>query len=682
MRCSRLTHILLVGLLPTVHGCMEHSQYRGLQDNLDRALYYYEVDRQNTPHAVSDESLNLQDHRSSRVPSPAIVDIDSQIQVLVAKEQLTPGTVPVLAKERSDALLARKKNIQDALRFLGEYVDARKEAVEAFRQRRSDALTAIEEYNEKMSQLLTSIRDVWGKAAPERPALENIFLHRKADPEMKALRGFLQDQINAIEAGDQALAEELHQKRRALQLEAQVMNNEKEALFIHMEGYDTMEQGRLQVRDRWGLNLSAEDRQTLETQAKATKDIAMTLEDLRTKKMSFQEAVAKAGPLLISEELAPDIPEIQRLISEYGPSGIRRNLTEIGASFERLVDAAKASDLPDNLKTQLIGMPEQFKAWLNKSGLDSMGQLSGLITDVNDLCGRWQDLAHQDQMALLLDTTAVLGKLRMMLSDPQFVADFTATVTGFVQAKSDVLADEVAKTLEKLGAGSEFKDLQSRLQKMREDYKKMVGLARSILDKLRPFEEASAATQITSPNALDVPVEDIRDTSMDLRRVRLAPGDEIMFRATLKEDGKEVDSTTASFRVEHLGWYADLSPSVVLVKAADLEGGDNDFQFAPALSWLHHYVPRPEEEGWYMDLARVLEPAVGLHAIFTSFDTPEDDEAIQIGLGATLSFWKSRLQFGTGINLMADSDDNGRYYFFVGTDLIGLLQTVTEGRTR
>ena len=51
----RGTWILLAGLLVILSGCTDHSQYRGVQNNLDKALYYYEVDRQNQPHAISDE---------------------------------------------------------------------------------------------------------------------------------------------------------------------------------------------------------------------------------------------------------------------------------------------------------------------------------------------------------------------------------------------------------------------------------------------------------------------------------------------------------------------------------------------------------------------------------------------------------------------------------------------------
>ena len=47
--------------------------------------------------------------------------------------------------------------------------------------------------------------------------------------------------------------------------------------------------------------------------------------------------------------------------------------------------------------------------------------------------------------------------------------------------------------------------------------------------------------------------------------------------------------------------------------------------------------------------------------------------------GATLSFWKERLQLGAGVNLMGEADDDGRYYYFVGSDLISLLDMVGIG---
>jgi hypothetical protein len=132
--------------------------------------------------------------------------------------------------------------------------------------------------------------------------------------------------------------------------------------------------------------------------------------------------------------------------------------------------------------------------------------------------------------------------------------------------------------------------------------------------------------------------------------------------------------------VEKFGWFAELSPAVVLVKPDELKGGNESFSFAPTLSWMHQYAPRPEDSMWYAAFLRGFQPALGMHSAFLSFNPDGSGDAIQVGLGATVSFWKNRLQFGAGYNLMANTEDEGRYYYFVGTDLIGLLQTIGIGK--
>lgn len=678
MRPTCHAGVLAAGLvLLAAGGCMERSQYRGVRSPLDQAFSYYEVDRHDTKHPLDGTLGDKANREQRRVPAPAIVDMDSQVQVLVDKDRLVSPSARTLAKKPRDELLARKTRIQDALKALGNYIEARRVALQLYSGGNQDAFIAARRaFGAAEGQFIGKLDEVWGETAPERPTLEAAFTNLSQDPEMTAFRTFLQDQIAAMEAGDQALAKDLRENTRALRLEAQVMSGTKDPLFVHLEGYDTREQGGLQTRDRWGLNLSAEDRQDLTKHMEATREVAATLEDVRQKKMSFQEAVVKAGPS-ISEPLAADIAKIQDLVVKYSPAAVQKKAAEISRQFEQLVDKVKASNLPDNARAQFLGMPERFKEWLTKGGLDRMGQLSGTIQSVEQLQVRWRNPAPKDQTALLLDTAAAFGKLRDVLSDPQFSANLGAGAMDFVKAESGTLADNVRATLTSLADSDEFKSLQSSVNTVVTDFMTMRTVAQDILGNLKIFREATAPLPVTAPDTLEVPLEDVRDTSMDLRRVRLSRGEEIVLRATLKEGDKEIDSSTASFKAEHLGWYANLSPSVVLAKPTELAGGEDDFRFAPALSWLHHYVPRPEEQQWYMEPLRVLDPAIGLHAIFLCFDTQANNEAIQIGLGATLSLWKERLQFGAGYNLMADSDDDGRYYFFVGTDLIGLLQTVT-----
>ena len=119
---------------------------------------------------------------------------------------------------------------------------------------------------------------------------------------------------------------------------------------------------------------------------------------------------------------------------------------------------------------------------------------------------------------------------------------------------------------------------------------------------------------------------------------------------------------------------------MALVRPDQLNGAYDGFRFAPTLSWLHTYTPRPDETQWSANLCRSIEPSAGIHTAFLNFETDLGGSALQIGLGVTLSFWDKRLQLGAGTNLMADSREHGRFYYFIGTDLIGILQSLGWGQ--
>ncbi|HKX46265.1 MAG TPA: hypothetical protein VJP77_06150, partial [Planctomycetota bacterium] len=178
--------------------------------------------------------------------------------------------------------------------------------------------------------------------------------------------------------------------------------------------------------------------------------------------------------------------------------------------------------------------------------------------------------------------------------------------------------------------------------------------------------------ELHPPEVRNVPLDELRDTHVDLRRVARARGDRLVVRASLVEGDAVVDQALATFELEVYGHYATISPAVVLVRPDSLGGASTQFAFAPTLSWMHGYRPRPERSGFLAGFLRAFEPALGIHAIFLNFDP---DEAVEIGLGATVSFWGNRLQGGVGYNLTSE-DGLGDVYYFVGSDLISLLQDV------
>lgn len=691
--------VLVLSLIS--NGCIEHNQYRGVQRQLDNALWYYEIDRQGKAHPISGQRVERPGEPTTtatagpsgsfvipeeaarypaRVPSPALVDLDSQIHLLVGKSHLDSGTDVNLPGDSSRVLLKRKEEIKQALEALTRTVQLRAEAIRLFGTGDPNvAGDATDKFDSAEEELIKVLQRLWKDRPAEMATIRRAYEDIGNDPSLTRLYRFLQTQIDAIEAGDRAIADGLRAKTLSLRLEAQVAGRHGDARFLHLEGYDTLEQGLLETRDRWGLDLSPTQRQHLDEQMKATQQVAQAAEALRRKEMTLREAVASAGPFLAPwEDLTKCLLEIQPLIDKYDAKGVREKLEEIGDLCEKLLPKIeeRTASLSNQLKGQLEAMPKDFERWVKSTHFDKINELFAGIASVQELRQRWLKPTFADQTALVLDSASLFRRLGALVADARLCAQIDTALTEYVNSQSEVFRNAVQTALKDITETKEYQALRGSLGDIQKDFQQVINLVRDIQQKLKLFGAPAEAKEIPSAAALDVPMEDIRDTFMDLRRTRLSPGDEIILRATLKEGDKEIDSSTASFKVEHLGWYANLSPSVVLAKPTELAGGEDDFRFAPALSWLHHYVPRPEEEGWYTGPLRVLDPALGIHAVFLSFDTAGDDEAIQIGLGGTLSLWKERLQFGAGFNLMADSGEDGRYYFFVGTDLIGLLQTV------
>ncbi len=173
------------------------------------------------------------------------------------------------------------------------------------------------------------------------------------------------------------------------------------------------------------------------------------------------------------------------------------------------------------------------------------------------------------------------------------------------------------------------------------------------------------------------PIEAAPPTRLELERTIAQVGDRITLRSTLLDaEGATLGQPGESrFRIAQLGWHASYHPSVVLARPFEQDAADANFRFTPGVAWLHTYTPRYDEEGFWADLMRATEMNLGPHALLLQFDSETE---VEIGLGATIGLWDGVLQFGAGLNLMADGG-KGREYFYVGSSLIPLVQAVEQG---
>ena len=71
----------IAALLLLVCGCAAHSNYLQVRSEIDETFFYYEQDRLANKHGIS--AVTWDAATPTRVPYPALVDIESMIHILV-----------------------------------------------------------------------------------------------------------------------------------------------------------------------------------------------------------------------------------------------------------------------------------------------------------------------------------------------------------------------------------------------------------------------------------------------------------------------------------------------------------------------------------------------------------------------------------------------------------------------
>jgi hypothetical protein len=687
----RAQAVLLVTML-MICGCAVQSKYIDTRNILDKSLYYYEQDqREKEPRAISEEMEVNPDpakRRPTRVPHPALVDIDSTIYIQIDKDHLSSGTDEGLLVGHSKALKERKNRIIKAIVALEEVIDARHNAVKAYNNNDIDFQKLKQSFGRVEDTFINQLFELWPETDPETVQM-NIALDDAYDPpNFVKLQAFLQARIYEIEKDDRAITSELEERRMvSLRLEAFLNHGDnRDPVAIHLDGYDSLEAGKLQRRDRLGLDLSKDEQARLEEQIRRTHAVTATLERARKKNISLREALREMIPI-VSPVLNDLMPEIESLVSKLNEEALKQRLNKTKDLFNEFVEEVKSQsgELAGRVKDDLENMPQDFLTFLEQESGPFVKVLF-LYVDLNDLRNRWSSVTPEDQTALIMKSVGVASKLEGVLITTRElnVDDIEENLTRFLEAELRHIEADARKSLLHLLMGEEANKLRAHIEEFYQDLVTVREITQKGMEKLSLIN-SHIVVGMQAPESLKVPLGNVKDTFIEIDHTPRMPGDTVIVRATLynkdqKDPNAKMIETTASFQVERFGWFAELSPAVVLVKPDKLDSTNDGFRFAPTLSWMHHYMPRPDDSSWHSSLLRGFQPAVGMHSAFLNFNQGGSGETIQIGLGTTLSFWENRLQFGAGYNLMAASDDEGKFYYFVGTDLIGILQSVGIGQ--
>lgn len=678
--------------------CRAGDGRRAPSTALERAIYFVESSEdahygvsqatEATRRAVSGREAAEVEH----VPWGHAVDVNGRLEIRVLKDQLAPHVRRNdTAGRRIEELRGRAGSTRELVAFVASHVELRRAALEAWQRLSTTPLelrdssgaresfqSARNAYDAQWRELSGRIDELYPESEELRDRVEELVDEWLTTKDAGAFLAFLQGEIEAVEALARATVDEVEQASIRLRIEAFVVPRDGagEPLAVHVPGYDRIDERATETIDRWGLALTGAERSSLAEGLAAVREIAEAAESVRVGQRSLEEAFSgmrtKQGAALgeLAVELDALVGELRSEALRARVDATRAAADEFGArlleSLEAEGEAARA-ELDSTVAASLAAAAERLEA--SSAAFAALARIVGTARDLRDALSSRDPRAIELALALVEDAQTLARDERGLAAALEELAtSVTAAVSTWAEGELRDVSDEVVELYGASALSGELRQWQRLARRLAGALTRLQGVAEAISGSAA---FAPLPATIRAPDALDPPLEDAPDTSIDLTRTDRRGGDRLEVRASLVDGEATVATSSASFELAKLGWHADAVPAVVLLTADRLAGGDDSGGLSASLSWMLRYDPRRDEDGALAGSSRLLGWGVGLHAALLHFDPDNDAE---VGLGGTLGLWRDLLLLGVGWNPLADAEDEGRVYYFVGSSLIPLLQ--------
>lgn len=698
---------MVAAALALTAGCQGPGPRAAPSQTLEKAIFFSERDERGHEHAISSrppadaealaegmpassesgagEESAVSEERVASIADGATIDVNSKLRI-----ELRLGEIDGALDDAALAdLQAQAQVLTSALEQMAGYMEARAQENQAYA--RLDALDESQRVGSQEEQqadetsrkraeselsFLDPIRTLWPRDDPTvaaaRSRAEDLvdLLETNPGKAVEGLNELLQESVEAWSGSAERLDTETTEKleERSLRIEAFVIPSDSAAdpQAVHVPGYDDLDAGEVQRIDPYGLALSEEERARLVELMSASKELAAALERVRTGQQSWREAFLETR-----SALGQRFAELAQLASELEGDALRARVDATRSALTAFIEAAQP------ILPQIVD--ERAPIWRERLGtaLDASSELAALAdlaADLAELARRWRVADPQDMDALIVESAAAASRIEGALTSealPQQVQAFLDLIRGFLEEELDALAEDAQQRIRE-AAQPLLVDLAG--------WRDLAQGVRSALGALARFLGLGGPPplelDLVSPASFSVPLDSAPDTSIDLLTARRRPGDRLRVRARLLSgEGDDAPDAAepleATFVLQQLGWHANYVPAVVYVTADRVAGEDDSGGFSASLSWQWSYGARDDEDDPYW--SRVLGWSAGLHAALLAFAPDNDPE---VGLGVSLGLWQNRILLGAGYNLFADSDDDGRYYYTIGSSLIPLLQAL------
>lgn len=657
----RLCLLLLLPLAGCARTALQNAQPRGLE----KGLALRELPRRGDARGLTDEKGGMK--AVTRSADGRTVDLDSTLEFVPLAEQIRAQVPDTSSAAGVDQLSAEIEKLADVVDDMVEYVRVRDVAFRAYERAKSMDVDgespAFREANTAFQQAKSAA------AAVETPLLAKL----AALPEAMAARDEVQarghDFAVLVEYLNLELAKVKARRDRIvdaatynLRMEAFLRSPGKEPTPVHLPGYDSLDEGDLVRRDRLGLLLEDDEREQFQKLSKQSHRLAELGNQYLDGQIGLEKVFAGLADTVLAEvgQLAAEIEALRKEIEE---GDFQQNVDQLEQSLRDFVQA-------------LEDRSEQALEKLETDAETALKELqAGSTTRLIVLASRIQTLREFIEEPSPESIPEAIGLVHAIATDSKAWAEAPEAVANKLEGLLASLNDEalsIPQTVREAMDASGLSDKIDYFANFAERAAKLATAAQGLLEL--DGELAPLRADLKVPGAIDVSLDAAKPTTLRLRRTPRMDGDSLSLRMTVLEGSGPVgEPLLIDLGLETIGWHARLDPSVILARPdGGIQAGSADFRFAPAVSWLWRYTPPDDATGFWNGVARGTGFGIGPHATFLSFDPNKD---VEIGLGLTTSIWNGMLQFGGGYNLMADDNE---LYMFVGSSLIGILQTMND----
>ena len=665
----KLSNNFLLLALFAASGCASAPLLTEPSNDLERAISYREVARKEKKPI----ELSGTPKKGFGVPNGSEVDINSTIEIRVSTDSVQLPQ-PLGAKPTGYPA-SKAEKLNTALEKLSKVIESRTKRLEAYNKTNGiplaelgntpqfkEFIAAKKESGTLESEFLNL--PIWtdGTFSINEKEVDKVF----EDPTYKSVGEILQNELNIADAALRDTEEKLKKNAASLQLTAFLEPSKGDPTAIHLPNYDSLDQREAKFKESFMLD--RDDWKTFEQQYRQTLDLAKEAEKVRNSESSLRDSIKKVGLSRLNNLIAA-VDQLEPLLKEDWPALQQKIEDEVKFALVTAQEIAKKHSTSE-LALYSASAEQVQNAFKSSPPVTNLKEIVGQI---RDLRLEWQNVSPESLPGTLLKTQDLAVKAPKTLSQTDF-SKVEATLKfalETLESRPKEFPDEVWKELQdKLSQPG----VLTRAKALVATISNLQALGSRIKEDLKFTEVSPSVTNLRLAEARDVPWADAPNTRIELQRTPRSIDDRVHVVATLKIGEADYMKSNATFSVKQFGWHSSLAPSVILDKPVkSRDSYDRDFKFAPSVAWLQTYYPRDTASGFWNSIMRVSQMGFGIHAAFLDHEQQKEGE---IGIGATVSFWRDRIVVGYGWNLMSDS----RRYVYIGSNLIPILQALGYGR--